>query len=322
MSGGKVVAAGAATVSVVVPVYFNEHSLPALFDALLEVEKGLQERSLQLELIFVDDGSRDGSLAVLRELKRRRPATKVVKLTRNFGAVHASKTGLRFVTGDCFLFLAADLQDPPELILEMADRWLQGSKFVICIRKGRADHPISRLLSGLYYRLVRLFVINNYPRGGYDLGLMGREFLPYLLESAKNVNTPLFAYWLGFQPETIDYVRRRREQGKSGWTFRKRVKFFLDSLLGFSIVPIRAISLIGVFVSLASFSYGAVIAFNALRGIRGVPGFATLAVTLSFLLGVVIMMLGIIGEYLWRIYDEVSRKPEAVIEEVLDGRVQ
>lgn len=302
--------------SVVVPVFCNEGSLPPLAAALREVEARLAERGLDLELIFVDDGSRDGSLAVLHELKRERPETRLIKLTRNFGAVHAAKTGLRFVTGDCFLFLAADLQDPPELILEMVDRWLDGARFVICIRQARADSFASRLLSRVYYRLVRLLVMADYPRGGYDLALMGREFLPYLLDSAKNVNTPLFAYWLGFKPETIHYVRRKREHGRSGWTLRKRLKFFLDSLLGFSIVPIRAISVFGLFVSFASFGYGTVIAVNALRGVKDAPGFATLAVILSFLLGVVIMMLGVIGEYLWRIYDEVSRKPEAVIEEI------
>lgn len=303
-----------ATLSVVVPVYFNEPSLSGLFDALLEVEAGLRERDIELELIFVDDGSRDGSLAVLRELKRRRPATKVVKLTRNFGAVHASKTGFRFVTGDCFMILAADLQDPPELILEMADRWRQGAKFVVCVREDRED---SAVLARLYYRLVRLFIVADYPPKGYDVALMAREFLPYLLESAKNANTALFAYWLGFEPVKISYTRRKRLHGKSRWTFLKRVKFFLDSILGFSIVPIRAMSLFGAFVSLASFGYGSVIAVNALRGISDVPGFPTLVVILSFLLGIVIMMLGIIGEYIWRIFDEVSRKPEAVIDEIL-----
>jgi len=313
---GEPGAAGAATLSVVVPVYFNEPSLPVLFEALLEVEAGLRERGLELELIFVDDGSRDGSLAILREIKRRRPATKVVKLTRNFGAVHASKTGFRFVTGDCFMILAADLQDPPELILQMADRWRQGAKFVVCVREDREDAALSVLLARLYYRLIRLFVVDDYPPEGYDVALMGRELLPYMLDSAKNVNTALFAYWLGFEPVKIRYKRRKRLHGKSRWTFLKRVKFFLDSILGFSIVPIRLMSLFGAAVSLASFGYGAVIAINALRGVGSVPGFPTLVVILSFLLGIVIMMLGIIGEYLWRIFDEVSRKPEAVIDEV------
>jgi dolichol-phosphate mannosyltransferase len=313
MSGAEVMA----TVSVVVPVYFNEPSLPVLFDALLEIEGGLKERNLGLELIFVDDGSRDGSMAVLRELKKRRPATKVVKLTRNFGAVHASKTGMRFVTGDCFLVLAADLQDPPELILQAVDLWRQGAKFVICVRQDRQDSTVSILFSKLYYLLIRLFVVRDYPQGGYDPALMSREFLPYMLDSAKNVNTPLFAYWLGFEPVRIYYSRRKRLHGKSRWTFLKRVKFFLDSILGFSIVPIRMMSLFGALVSLASFGYGAVIAVNALRGIGSVPGFPTLVVILSFLLGVVIMMLGTIGEYIWRIFDEVSRRPEAVVDEVL-----
>src|SRR6185436_17686318 len=112
---------------------------------LQAVERGLADRGLGMELVFVDDGSPDGSLAVLRELKARRPATKVVKLSRNFGAVHASKTGFRYVTGDCFTILAADLQDPPELILQLADLWLQGSKFVVCVREGREDSLPSRL---------------------------------------------------------------------------------------------------------------------------------------------------------------------------------
>jgi polyisoprenyl-phosphate glycosyltransferase len=302
--------------SVVVPVFCNELSLRPLFEALREVEAELATRGLELELIFVDDGSRDGSMAVLRQLKSERPATKFVKLTRNFGAVHASKTGLRFVTGDCFLLLAADLQDPPALILEMVDRWFRGAKYVICVRQARFDSRVSRLFSNVYYWLIRLLVVKDYPRGGYDLALMGREFLPYLLDSGKNVNTPLFAYWLGFQPETILYARRKRQHGKSGWTFLKRLKFFLDSILGFSIVPIRLMSLFGVLVSLASFGYGSVITINAARGKGDVPGFPTLVAIISFLLGIVIMMLGVIGEYLWRIYDEVSRKPEAVIEEV------
>ncbi|HET9768118.1 MAG TPA: glycosyltransferase family 2 protein [Thermoanaerobaculia bacterium] len=305
------------TVSVVVPVYGNEASLPALFEALLAVEQGLAERGLGLELIFVDDGSPDGSLAVLRELKRRRPATTVVKLARNFGAVHASKTGFRYVTGGCFTILAADLQDPPELILQMADLWLQGSKFVVCARQGREDSPLSRLFAWIYYRLVRAIAVKDYPRGGFDLALMGRELLPHMLDSARHVNTPLFAYWLGFSPTTIHYVRRRRAHGKSKWTFRKRVNFFVDSLVGFSIVPLRAMSALGLVVAVASFGYGGVVAVNALRGLKTVPGFAALAVLIAFLLGLVIAMLGLVGEYLWRIYDEVSRKPEAVVDEVL-----
>jgi dolichol-phosphate mannosyltransferase len=313
----KPLPAAVPTVSVVVPVYDNEGSLAPLFEELRSVEEGLRERELRLELIFVDDGSRDRSFEALRTIKQVRPETKVVKLTRNFGAVHASKTGFRFVTGDCFLILAADLQDPPQLILEAVDRWRQGARFVICVRERREDSPLTKAFAWLHYRLVRWLVVSDYPRGGFDVALMSRQLLPHMIDSARHANTPLFAYWLGFEPEVITYVRRRRRHGKSKWSFRKRAGFFVDTLVGFSVVPLRAMSLFGGLVSLASFSYGSVIAINALRGLKGAPGFATLTVSLSFLIGLVIVMLGVIGEYLWRIYDEVSRKPESVIEVVL-----
>jgi dolichol-phosphate mannosyltransferase len=223
---------------------------------------------------------------------------------------------MRFVTGDCFLVIAADLQDPPEMIVEMVERWQTGAKFVLGVRRSRPDRGLSRLFASIYYALLRGMVIQDYPRGGFDVALMDRAFLPYLLDSAKNVNTPLYAYWLGFEPSILHYDRRPRQHGRSRWTFAKRLKFFLDSLLGFSIVPIRAMSLFGILVALVSFGYGSVIGINALRGVRDTPGFAALAVIVTFLLGVVITMLGVIGEYLWRIFDEVSRRPEAVIDEV------
>lgn len=304
------------TLSIVVPVYYNEQSLPPLFDELESIERQFLERSVQLQLIFVDDGSGDQSLSRLLEFKERRPSTTVVKLTRNFGAVHATKTGIRLVTGDCFLVLAADLQDPPELILQMVDHWMAGHKYVVCVRQDRQDPPVAKVYSAIYYHLLRIFVIKDYPSGGYDLALMDKAFLPYLQDSSKNINTPLFAYWLGFKPTTLHYSRRKRQHGRSRWTFSKRLKFFLDSLLGFSIVPIRMISCVGVVVSLLSFLYGSVVAINALRGVSNVQGFPTIVALLAFLLGLIIIMLGVIGEYIWRIFDEVNKRPETVIDDI------
>jgi dolichol-phosphate mannosyltransferase len=305
------------TVSVIVPVFFNEESLPHLFGALREIESQLQTRGAAMQLIFVDDGSGDQSMSRLRQIKAERPETTIIKLTRNFGAVHATKTGIRFVTGDCFVVLAADLQDPPSLIVEMFDRWVAGSKYVVCARSHREDPVSSRLFSSVYYRLIRALVARDYPPGGYDMALMDRAFLPHLVESSKNINTPLFAYWLGFKPDVIEYVRGKREHGKSRWSFGKRIKFFLDSLLGFSILPIRIITGIGTVVSLISFVYGTLIVINALRGKVAVAGFATLTSLMAFLCGLIIIMLGVIGEYIWRIFDEVNRRPETVIDEVL-----
>ncbi len=304
------------TLSVVVPVYFNAGSLPKLFDELAKIEAQLSERGVSLELIFVDDGSKDASLARLLEFRAQRPQTRVVKLTRNFGAVHCSKTGFRFVTGDAFMIIAADLQDPPQIILDMVDRWLQGSKFVICERITRHDPLLSKVYSRIYYRLLRMLVIHDYPAGGYDMALMDKAFLPHMINSSKSVFTPLLAYWLGYQPDVIQYHRQAREHGKSGWTFKKKFKAFLDVMLGFSNTPIRAISGVGVIVALCSFFYGGAVIYGALFRQIPVKGFATVTALITFLLGLIIVMLGIVGEYIWRIFDEVNKRPETVIEEV------
>jgi len=305
-------------ISIIVPVYFNELSLSSLFVELRSVEATLLQKNIEVELLFVDDGSGDASLQELFKIKRSRPATKIIKLTRNFGAVHATNAGFQFVTGDCFIVIAADLQDSTELIPSLVDKWLGGSKFVICKRTRRHDPALSRLFASIFYRLVRFFVIEDFPHRGYDLALMDRALLPYMQNTSKNINPPLFAYWLGFQPEIVLYERKKRAFGKSRWTFQRKVKLFLDSLLGFSVAPIRMISLIGLLVSLASFGYGVWIIISAMRGETIVQGFATIVTITSLLFGLVIIMLGVIGEYVWRIFDEINKRPESVIDEIYD----
>jgi polyisoprenyl-phosphate glycosyltransferase len=302
--------------SVIVPVYFNEGSLAPLFVELKVIEKKLLDLEVELELIFVDDGSGDGSFGELVKIKSQRPATRLVKLSRNFGAVHSSKTGYQFVTGDGFLVIAADLQDPPELIIEMTRRWLAGSKFVMCVREKRSDPITSALFSKVYLWLLRAVVVPNYPEGGYDMALMDKAMLPHMQTGGKNINPNVFAFWLGFKPDVIPYERRKRVHGKSRWTFRKKLNLFLDTMLGFSIVPLRLISLTGLVVSALSLAFVAFVVINGILGRYDVPGFATLASIISFLLGLVICMLGVIGEYVWRIFDEINRRPEAVIEDV------
>lgn len=303
--------------SIVVPVYGNAGSLPALFGKLQQIEQRLHIDDVSMDLIFINDGSPDDSMSHLINFKKVRPATTVVKLTRNFGAVHASKCGLSFIKGDCFMILAADLQDPPELIFEMLTRWRTGSKFITCERTSRSDPWISRLYSAIFYKLVRGFVMNNYPQKGYDMALMDKSMLAPLVNSSKNIFTPLLAYWLGYRPDTIHYDRAKRLHGKSGWTFKKKFNSFLDVMLGFSVTPLRMMSGIGITVAAVSFSYGAAVIINALLGNIPVPGFAALMAAITFLLGTIIVMLGVIGEYLWRIFDEINKRPEVVVEYVL-----
>ncbi|MBW2388123.1 MAG: glycosyltransferase family 2 protein, partial [Deltaproteobacteria bacterium] len=214
------------TLSIVIPVYFNEESLRPLYDALMQVATELLEREIRLQLIFVDDGSEDGSLRELLEITSGNDAVKVVKHSRNFGAMMALKTGFQFVEGDCFTILTADLQDPPELVIQMADKWLAGAKYVICTRAEREDSWSSKLFASIYHRLVQLLVMSDYPRGGFDIALMDRTLLPYLQQSGKNINLSVFAHYLGFKPTVIHYKRQAREHGVSRWTFRKRLKLF------------------------------------------------------------------------------------------------
>lgn len=303
-------------IAVMTPVYFNEESIAPLFLELTKVEQKLNQRGHTMELIFVDDGSGDNSLRELLKVKQQRPATKIIKLTRNFGAMNASKIGYQAVTADCVVGLAADLQDPPDLIPAMVEKWEAGAKFVICARMHRRDPFTARLFSNIYYRLLRFFVIKDYPARGFDLCLMDRAMLVHIQSSGKHINLPLLEYWLGFKPEVIHYERRQRQHGTSRWSFAKKVKVSFDSILGFSIVPIRMISLIGFIVSLLSFAYGALVVVTTLLGRAEVPGFASIVALVSFLLGLIIVMLGIISEYLWRVFDETNRRPDAVIEEI------
>lgn len=303
-------------ISVIIPVYYNQQSLPLLFTKLVAIEKRLAEKQVGLELIFVDDGSQDGSLIELKKIKEQRPATKVIKLLRNFGSPAASRIGLDFISGDCFMILAADLQDPPELILQLVDQWLMGNKYVICIRDSRDDPIISKFCSFLYYKMLRFFVVKSYPAQGFDVTLMDKEMLDYLRNAGKHINLNLYIYWLGYQPVVIKYRRLARQYGRSKWTTAKKLKFFIDSLFGFSCYPIRFISIVGLVVSLISFCYAVIVFTNAVLGHIPISGFATIVILISFLLGLVILMLGIIGEIIWRIFDQQNRTPQAIIEEI------
>ena len=304
------------TVSVIVPVYFNEKSLEPLFRRLTNIEDILRGRDVCLELIFVDDGSKDGSLCKLLQLREARPSTRVIRLSRNFGAVHASKCGLNYVTGDCFLILAADLQDPPELILDMVAKWQQGSKFTICVRRTRHDPPISRLLSSVFYLILRIFVLRAYPRTGFDLALLDSSLLPYIVNSSKRLYTPLLAFWLGFTPDVIYYDRQLRRFGKSRWSFTKKLDAALDILLGFSVTPLRFVTFLGLIVAITSFIYASSVILSAIHGKIPVPGFATTVSIVCLLSGFIIVMTGLIGEYLWRIYEELNKRPEVIIDSI------
>ena len=304
-------------ISVVVPVYENENSLLPLITRLTNLENNLKDLNFELELIFVDDGSKDNSWEVLKSIKEKRPRTKIVKLVRNFGSIKCSKTGLKFATGEVFTILAADLQDPPELILEMALIWEEGNPFVICERNSRHDPVSTRIFASFFYRFLRVFSMPTYPKGGFDLFLLDSIYLDYVVESAKSTYTPILIWWLGLEPKIIKYDRSIREHGKSKWTFTKKFNAFIDITVGFSIRPIRTITFTGFFMALLSFFFGCLVLINAFFGRVKVQGYASIAILLSFLMSVIILTLGLLGEYVWRIFEEGNKRPDTVIEKTL-----
>jgi len=302
-------------ISIIIPVYFNEKSLPSLFKRLIALRSKLKNHDLDSELIFVDDGSQDRSLEFLINFKKKYKLCKVIKLTRNFGAVNASKVGLSYVNGDAFTILAADLQDPPDLIYDMALIWLnKRSKFIICERDSRSDPFFKKLFARCYYLFIRLFIIKNYPKGGFDMALMDNDLLPFLINGSKNTFTPILAFWLGFQPTIIKYHRQPRKHGKSSWTFSKNLGVFFDVVIGFSALPLRVASILGFFVSLFSFGYGIMIIINKMSSEGFVSGYPSLVVLITFLFGLNLLIIGLMGEYLVRINNEINKRPGAVID--------
>ncbi len=309
---------GPALLSIVVPVYFNGMNLPDTIPQLLALET--RADGLSLELVFVDDGSGDDSLAVLREFQARHPdRIRIVKLTRNFGSMAAILAGLTVARGDCVGMIAADLQDPPELLLDMVSHWRAGSKAVFAVRADREDSVSQRLFARAYYSLIRRFALNDYPPGGFDFFLVDRQVVRDMVRiSEKNTNLMSLIFWLGYRPVMLPYVRRARAMGKSRWTLSKKIKLFIDSFVAFSYVPIRFLSATGLVVATTAFAYGAYVFYAWLVNDIPVRGFAPVILVLAFTAGIQMTMLGVLGEYLWRTLDETRRRPAFVIDEIFD----
>lgn len=304
------------TLSIVVPVYYNELNLPDTIPQLLSLEEKLP--GYRLELVCVDDGSGDNSLALLLEFQDRFPQTiKVVKLTRNFGTMAALQAGLTVASGDCVGVIAADLQDPPELFVEMTRHWEGGVKAVFAVRSDREESFLQKSFSNLYYALVNRFAVPGYPPGGFDFFLVDRQVVEEVNKiHEKNTNLMTLIFWLGYQAVFIPYVRRKRVKGKSRWTFAKKLKLFVDTFASFSYFPIRLFSFLGIIYAVLSFSYGLVIFFSWLTFGIEVQGWVPMMLVLTFTAGLQMTLLGILGEYLWRTLDEARGRPFYVIDTV------
>ncbi len=300
--------------SIVIPVYFNEKNLLPLYQ---ELKKTILSRSeFAYELIFVDDGSQDKSFDKLLELRKLDRQVKIIKLSKNFGSHVAILAGLAHCSGDCSTVISADLQDSPDIIVKMYQRWLAGHKVVLAVRADRQDSWLQARISNLYYRLMRKVALPNMPKGGFDCFLIDRAVID-IIKNIEEKNSTLMGQilWCGFRTDIIHYVRKKREIGRSRWTFSKKIKLFVDSFTAFSYLPIRLMSLLGISISFISFLFGIFVVINKIINGGDAIGWSSLMVAIAFLSGVQMTMLGIIGEYLWRNFDESKKRPIFIVEE-------
>jgi glycosyltransferase involved in cell wall biosynthesis len=306
-------------ISIVVPVYNNAASLPDLMRRFQEL--AAKDAARRYEFIFVDDGSFDESYAVLQQLAQEERRVRVVKLSRNFGSNAAIMAGLSQARGEAVAAIAADLQDPPELIAEMLLHWQAGAKVVLAARQTRDDGFLSNLLSDTFYALFRRFAIRSMPRRGFDFFLIDRQVCDHINRiQENNVYLMGLILWLGFEPKVIYYHRQKRDRryGRSMWTLRRKIKYFIDSFVAFTYFPVRAASLIGICLSLLGLLYALIILILRLAYAIPVEGWASLMIVLLLVSGVQMLMTGILGEYLWRNLDETRKRPPFIIEKILE----
>ncbi|WP_313016174.1 glycosyltransferase family 2 protein [Acetoanaerobium noterae] len=301
-------------VSIIVPIYYNELNIPHLYEQMKE--KILSRTDFEAEIVCVDDGSKDGSYKALLELREKDNRFKVVKLSRNFGSHTAILAGFAHATGDCMTMVAADLQEPLEIIIEMYEKWKQGKKVVIAVRKDREDGFFQKLFSNTYYSLMQKYALKDMPSGGFDCFFIDKKVRDVLVSmNEKNSSIVGQVLWAGFEMDKIYYVRKKREIGESKWTLSKKIKLFIDSFMAFSYVPIRFISTLGIFISIVGFILAVFLIVNKFMFNVPVQGWTTMMITLLMLSGIQMLTLGVIGEYLWRNFDESRGRPTYIVEE-------
>ena len=299
-------------ISFVVAVYHNEGAVSKTHEKILSVFTD-QLAQHEYEIIFVDDGSKDGSLKEILGIRAQDQRVKVITFTRNFGQMAAMLAGFKETTGDAVINISADLQDPVELIPQMVEKWQAGSEIVICYRTDRSDTLFAKLFSRLAYAVLRLS-LPQIPPGGFDFVLMDRVVMDVF--NGVDVRHRFFQgdlLWTGYRTSLIPYVRLKRTIGKSQYNFGKKLKNFLDAVLDASYLPIRFISLIGLITSALGVLYSINIGYAWMRGETPFEGWAPLMIVGLLVGGLIMVMLGVIGEYVWRINEEVRKRPNYIV---------
>lgn len=303
--------------SLIIPVYKNEENISSLITALKELDRQIAN----LEVVFVVDGSPDTSAAMLSKLL---PTTglraQLLLLSRNFGSYAAIRAGLQSARGERFAVMAADLQEPPELVttfFEVLES--EPVDIVIATRESRSDPFLSRLASDMFWKMYKKFVVPEIPEGGVDVfgcNIMFRNHLLHLDESHSSLVAQLF--WMGFRRKAVSYTRLARQHGKSAWTFKKKYIYFKDSIFSFTDLPIKLLTWVGVVGILFSVMIALTVLVGRLLGWVSVPGYSATVLTVIFFGALNLFGLGIIGTYAWRTYENTKRRPSALVMKRID----
>lgn len=310
----------APTLSVVVPLYNEEGNVSMLVERIVGIAERLPGRP-SYEIVLVNDGSRDATLSAIRDEMRRRPNIVLVNLSRNFGHQLAATAGLDVAAGDAVVLMDGDLQDPPELIEQFMERWRQGYDVVYAVRRTRKGESAFKLFTArVFYRTIKRMTNVSIPVDTGDFRLMSRRVVDALKRSRERHRFLRgMVSWVGYNQTGIEYDREERHSGVTKYPLRRMLKFAVDGITSFSDVPLRFASYLGFFVSTAAFIYALVIiSFKLLH--FGTPeytrGWASTMVVILFLGGVQLIGIGILGEYLGRIYDEVKARPLYLIADI------
>jgi dolichol-phosphate mannosyltransferase len=304
--------------SIVVPVLNEQDTLRALFDRLVPVMNALDG---PCEVILVDDGSTDRSVEIMLELRERDSRFAVVRLSRNFGHQIAISAGLDHARGNAVIVMDADLQDPPEVALELAKKWREGYEVVYAVRDERAGESKTRLaITGRFYRLLARMSEVPIPLDTGDFRLVDRRALDAVrsMPEHRRYLRGMFS-WVGFDQTGVVYARDARHAGVTKYPYRKLLKLAADGLASFSTAPLRLALNIGFTVSILSFLAGLIAIGLRIGGVDAVPGWASIVVGVAFLSGVQLTVMGVMGEYIARIHEEVKQRPLYLVRDVYDA---
>ena len=301
------------TISIVFPTYNEQDNLFLLYKRLTSVTERLPK--YHFEFIFVDDCSSDQTHSLLNKLRKMDNRVHHLRFARNCGSHAAVAAGLQFCRGDVAIMLAADLQDPLEMIPRLVEQWEKRSKVVWGVRDRReGENFFTIACSRFFYFLMNRLTDVSQPPTGADVFLIDRQVIEAFKQSPeKNTSVYMLIAWLGYSQTHITYVKEARHAGVSKWTTSKRLKLFFDSLISFSYVPLRFMSLVGAISAFAGLLYSLVVFINALGGIP-VQGWSSLMIVVLLMGGFQMIMMGTLGEYLWRTYDETRGRPRYIIE--------